>query len=157
MKQWEHTSIWRPEGVFDEVEFPDADPLNCFASARTSTLTGFRNPAFDSSSTASVWVAEKRPVLRSLGKREMIEFSCFSNPMPNSLSASSNIRICKWDGFFWVANWDVVFHISLPNPEHTWTKEGWGKGVNSKPIVLFIDSQLTAVRTCRKSETNFSF
>lgn len=40
-----HTSI-----VFDEVEFPDAKSLNY---SQTSTLTGFLNHAFDSSSTAS--------------------------------------------------------------------------------------------------------
>lgn len=91
----EHTSIWSPKGVLEEVDCcEDSKLCSGLASVRTSTLTGFLNPALESSSTASVWVAEKRPVLRSFGKREMIDVICFWNPISKSLSASSKIRIC---------------------------------------------------------------
>lgn len=86
----------RPEGVLEEADcWDNAESLFDFVSARTSTLTGFLNPALANSSTASVWVAEKRPVLRSFGRRDIISVSCFWNPISKSLSASSKIKICN--------------------------------------------------------------
>lgn len=90
-----HASRRRPDGVLEETDWDDegAESID-FVSARTSTLTEFLSPAFDSSSTASVWVAEKRPVLRSFGNRDITEVICFWNPISSSLSASSKINIC---------------------------------------------------------------
>lgn len=99
-KKWknriQHTLRWRPEGVFqEEACSANAEPFTDFVSARTSTLTGFLSPALASSSTAWVWVAEKRPVLRSFGNRAIIEVICLWNPKSKSLSASSRIRTYK--------------------------------------------------------------
>lgn len=92
----DRTSMWRPEGVFEDSDcFDVVRSFAAFVSARTSTLTGFLNPALASSSTASVWVAENKPVLRSLGNWDMMEVNCFWNPISKSLSASSKIKICN--------------------------------------------------------------
>ena len=88
------TSRCRPDGVF-EVEGFDNGSSDDFISARTSILTGFLNPALESSLTASVCVAEKRPVLRIFGNRDIIEFIWLSNPISKSLSASSRIKTCS--------------------------------------------------------------
>jgi len=88
--------MWSPEGVFEDSGcFDDAGSFSDLVSARTSTLTGFLSPALESSSIASVWVAENRPVRRSLGNIDIIEVICFWNPISKSLSASSKIKICK--------------------------------------------------------------
>uniref|UniRef100_A0A7C8YGL6 Uncharacterized protein n=1 Tax=Opuntia streptacantha TaxID=393608 RepID=A0A7C8YGL6_OPUST len=84
----------RPDGVF-EVEGFDNGSSDEFISARTSILTGFLNPALESSLTASVCVAEKRPVLRIFGNRDIIEFIWLSNPISKSLSASSRIKTSR--------------------------------------------------------------
>jgi len=90
-----YTSIWSPKGVLEAADScEDVRLPSGLVSVRTSTLTGFLKPALKSSSTASVWVAEKSPVLRSLGNRDMTKVICFWKPISNSLSASSRIKIC---------------------------------------------------------------
>ena len=62
------------------------------AASRTVTRTGFRKPARASSSTSSVWVAEKRPVRRCLGRRAMMALRVLTKPMERSRSASSRTK-----------------------------------------------------------------
>mmetsp|Transcript_10346 Transcript_10346/g.25429 ORF Transcript_10346/g.25429 Transcript_10346/m.25429 type:complete len:382 (-) Transcript_10346:18-1163(-) len=61
-------------------------------ASRTVTRTGLRSPARASSSVSSVWVAEKSPVRRCLGSREIMALRVFMNPMLSSRSASSSTR-----------------------------------------------------------------
>ena len=51
-------------------------------------------PARANTSTASVWVALNRPVLRCLGRRAMMLSNCCLNPMSRSRSASSYTSTC---------------------------------------------------------------
>ncbi len=89
-----HTCRVRPAGVLEETLMLAPDALD-FAWVRTSTRTGFRSPARANSSTASVCVAEKRPVRRCLGSRAITAANCRWNPMSRSLSASSRTRTCR--------------------------------------------------------------
>mmetsp|Transcript_9424 Transcript_9424/g.28341 ORF Transcript_9424/g.28341 Transcript_9424/m.28341 type:complete len:268 (+) Transcript_9424:1036-1839(+) len=81
-------------GVFcpsDAAAAPDSNACCFGCETATLTRTGFRRPARASASTASVCVAENKPVRRWRGNRLMIWSSCAWKPMSSSRSASSRM------------------------------------------------------------------
>ena len=72
-----------------DIALWDASPsirLRFFDSTLTTIRTGFRSPTLTSSERASVIVALKSPVLRCLGKCEMMRVSEAEKPKSRSLN-----------------------------------------------------------------------
>mmetsp|Transcript_34355 Transcript_34355/g.86881 ORF Transcript_34355/g.86881 Transcript_34355/m.86881 type:complete len:236 (-) Transcript_34355:113-820(-) len=70
--------------------WPSLPPGAAELVTATLTRTGLRRPARANACTASVCVAENRPVRRWRGRRAMMASSCARNPMSSSRSASSS-------------------------------------------------------------------